>query len=703
MKYSKFLFASVVLSSLLVASCRTNILPTKKDPVISVFVNGTITTSTDIGSFDYLNVPALSYEVKADSTLLSDYKYLSNTNDLGHRVPNEVGSYKYIVTVKGDDKYNDASRTINFSLTKNKLTPTINTFVSINGETAVSTDSLTSISVTTDDTYSFAYNVTSGISSDYHFTSNTTNYGKTSPTEPGDYKYIVETVETDDYVATSKTVNFTIEAKVIPPITQTADINIFAINDFHGQIEPQSGRAGLVKTYSYLKNEKNNNPDTLLLDQGDTFQGSIYSNYNRGALLTDVTNYCQFDARTIGNHDFDWGTEALKKCAEMSYENYRTPTLGANLYDYDFDTKIAGNTFRSDLGVTKVTTRTLSNGIKVGIVGVIGMDQITSISTTMSKDFVFLNHVNIIKEQAEILRNDVKCDVVICSVHAPTSEVTGCDLADYVDLVLCGHSHQIEEEVEDDLYFLQFDSYSKHIGNVTLTYDFAKHDVIKTKVVTLDSYDLSTAKDDPTIVNLLNTYKEQCDIEASEVLVSKVNGNFYSSGELPRVMANAIYDKAVSEGYTIDLAMLNNARASLYSSDAPWKYKHIYQAFPFDNLIYIADVKGSELIKEIVNYTNYFYRSDTFTDTSFDSNRTYRIACIDFLLFHTGLRTYGTNPYYRQYDYFNINAGNYVGVLSKNYRLILKDWLVEKGYSTGTKTLSYSDFSTYNSHFRPFN
>ena len=70
-------------------------------------------------------------------------------------------------------------------------------------------------------------------------------------------------------------------------------VEIYATNDFHGQIEEQSGRSSLTQLMSYLK-AKSDNPNTLLLDQGDTWQGSIYSNSNRGKMMTDVMNYVRY-------------------------------------------------------------------------------------------------------------------------------------------------------------------------------------------------------------------------------------------------------------------------------------------------------------------------------------------------------------------------------------------------------------------------
>ena len=159
-------------------------------------------------------------------------------------------------------------------------------------------------------------------------------------------------------------------------------IDIYATNDIHGQVEGEGSSIDLLTFGTFMKNmgKKDN---TLLLDQGDTWQGSIYSNYNHGALINDVMCEARYSARTVGNHDFDWGVDYITANTKREYNGYTIPVLAANVYDYDFDSKTVGTTQQSDIG-QKSVTYTLKNGLKVGIVGTIGQDQITSISSMLS-------------------------------------------------------------------------------------------------------------------------------------------------------------------------------------------------------------------------------------------------------------------------------------------------------------------------------
>ena len=469
----------------------------------------------------------------------------------------------------------------------------------------------------------------------------------------------------------------------------SANVEIYATNDIHGQIFEEYGRAGVGKTMTYLKNHKDSN--TLLIDQGDTWQGNFYSNTNRGALITDVMNYVQYDARTIGNHDFDWGLEPLRNNKVREYNGYSAPVLGANIYDYNFTTKSIGNNFQSDIA-DETVTYVLDNGIKVGIVGVIGYNQITSITSTYVKEITFIEHTRVIKDKATELRQN-GCDVVVCSIHGGQEDVVNKGLANYVDLILCAHTHKIEETTEGDLYFGQFGSYTSGIGRVSLTYDFTTKDVSNTSASYISSQDIlsQTYTIDEEIQDIILSYVDNPIEDPEELVAGNVVGTFTAREQLPNLMCKAIYSQAKKEGYDIAFSFCNEARYTLNSTS--WTYDDIYQAFPFDNDIYIIDITYSEIMHEVAGWNNVYWSPDFNGVVS--QNQKVRIACIDFLAFHTNAS--------RNYDYFSDNNGDYVGKLSLTYRYILKNWLNEEGYRDG-KTLYSSTFGNYlTQHSKNFN
>ena len=466
------------------------------------------------------------------------------------------------------------------------------------------------------------------------------------------------------------------------PTTGSTKIEIYATNDIHGQIMEESGRAGILEFATFMK-QRSDEKNTLLIDQGDTWQGSIYSNYNHGELMTDMFNYIKYDARTIGNHDFDWGADYIAKNTAKTYDGYATPVLAGNIYDFNFSTKKVGTTQQSNLG-RKSVTYTLDNGVKVGILGCIGKGQITSISSNFTTNIAFTDHIKFIKDEATHLRNDEKCNVVIASIHAGQEDVLGNELNKYVDLVLCGHTHREESESEEGLYYVQNSGYAQGISRITLTYDYAKKDITRTTINRIAGYDINNNVSviDPAVQNIYTSYVDACQTAAQEVLATNLTGYWNMSENVENLMAKAIFDETVKEGYDVCLSYVNVARHDLKTS--PWTYADLYQSFPFDNTVYIADIKGSEFLYEIAHY-NYIYRNPAFTTNKIDPNGTYRIAVLDYLYFHTNESRY--------YDYFNTTGGSSTITLTKNYREILRDWLKDNGYNSGTE-LNANNYSS---------
>lgn len=464
---------------------------------------------------------------------------------------------------------------------------------------------------------------------------------------------------------------------------------ILATNDIHGTIYGDGDNTmNFDAAMTYIKN--NNSDNTLILDQGDTWQGSAYSNLNYGEMMTKVMTYAGYDSRTVGNHDFDWGLEPIiHNTAAATYNDKTMTTLAANVYDYNFDTKIEGDTQRSDIGGTSYI-KSLSSGLKVGVVGVIGSTQIKDISTAIVRDICFKNHIKTIKQEATKLR-EAGADFVICSIHGGKADVMDQGLASYIDLALCSHTHRYE--IDDDsegLQTVQFGSYGMMIGDISVTFNKKNRD----KTFFITSHYQSEINDkkfdiDPTITEIMAPYLEAVEEEANEVVAPNATGYFSKSEELPNLMCKAIYKTAEATNYNIDLSMVNVGRASINKES--WTYSDIYDAFPFDNKVYIVPIYGSDIKKELDYSSSFTYHEESISNL--EDNTKYNVAILDFLFFHSNQ--------YRYYDYFSRSLGditdfNSLPCLENNYRQILRHYLLDNYSST---LLDASDFDSGLSSF----
>ena len=268
------------------------------------------------------------------------------------------------------------------------------------------------------------------------------------------------------------------------------------------------------------------------------------------------------------------------------------------------------------------------------------------------------------------------------------------NLGNYVDLVLCGHTHQQEDGKDSDgLKFFQYGGNTNCVGYIDLKYNKDKNKVTIARdgVYKYSQINREVSEVDATIQGIIDQYSNECNLEANKIVVNNASSRFYNDKVCGNLMAKAIYDTAKKEGFDIDCAYVNDPRH--YLPKGKWTYADIYEAFPFDNVIYIIDISIDDYKKEIMNY-NWICKSN---DQSIDltSDHTIKVACIDYLAWHTN-----TNRYYDYFPsvkkYTDISS---VPTLSKTYRDILTDWLIEHDYDKEGHTLLYSDFYNNNREF----
>jgi len=231
------------------------------------------------------------------------------------------------------------------------------------------------------------------------------------------------------------------------PTSGTEVVDFYAINDFHGAISPDAyfGEPGLARVATYLKDKKDDKPDnTVIISSGDMYQGSYDAYHNRGRVVTESMNEIGFDSMTIGNHEFDWGTADILD--NVGWADF--PLLGANIMEYP------NTSVKSSIGEEYAI---IERGfLKIGIIGVIGQGQITSINSRYMQNLYFEEPTQIIKDLSVELREEQEVDIVVLSIHAGQYEVDySIPEGDYVDAVFCSHTHRVEQQVVNGVPFIQ--------------------------------------------------------------------------------------------------------------------------------------------------------------------------------------------------------------------------------------------------------
>ncbi|MCD8209408.1 MAG: 5'-nucleotidase C-terminal domain-containing protein [Coprobacillus sp.] len=467
-------------------------------------------------------------------------------------------------------------------------------------------------------------------------------------------------------------------------VTTPITIDFFANGDQHGVLEETQYNSetlpSMPEYVSFIYEQiENCEGSSILLSNGDLWQGTYESNFNYGALLNEIINEVGYVSFTLGNHEWDWGEEVIRENKSHS----QVPYLAANVVYRDTEEIV---------NYAQPYTIVEKDGLKIGIIGVIGKGQITSITSTMVDDIEFLYEEDAIIEYSDRLRTEFGCDLVIASMHAGTSDerstmrdlskVSDVSGKPYVDAAFTAHDHKATYGTMSGLAYANSGDNNQNLSHISLTYDSGE--VTYNTIENLSTSEVSeTYIEDIRTRELIDTY---CDDEIKNKgneIVGSIDSTFSDTKEAPNMLAQAMYEYVTSSGYSIDVAICNEARAKLYKGDVT--YRNLLDAYPFFNKTIIMEVTGIEL--STVAKSNYYYSPDSSLSINATYSDTYTIAICDYLAFHTG-----TN---RAYDNFFASSDPFVikGELEKYPCDIVYDYIKGKGGSLLASDYVGSNFS----------
>lgn len=260
-------------------------------------------------------------------------------------------------------------------------------------------------------------------------------------------------------------------------------ITILHTNDVHSHIDPfgpddgrNANKGGVARRASLVENIRKENPNTLLLDAGDIFQGTPYFNYYGGELEFKLMSMLKYDAATIGNHDFDNGIDGLY--AQLPHANF--DFVSAN---YDFSNTVL------DTHVKPYKTF-VKDGIKIGVFG-LGIELDGLVIKELYKETVYLNPTEIAQDMSRILKEEEHCDLVICLSHLGYNYRSNPDIPSDlnlarstkdIDLIIGGHTHTFlpkptieKNSAGNNVLVNQVGCYGLYLGKVDFYFDSDKN------------------------------------------------------------------------------------------------------------------------------------------------------------------------------------------------------------------------------------
>ncbi|MBP2621081.1 cell surface ecto-5'-nucleotidase Nt5e [Streptococcus panodentis] len=396
-----------------------------------------------------------------------------------------------------------------------------------------------------------------------------------------------------------------------PAAAQTNSLpeaTILHTNDVHGRIVEEKGVIGDAKLATVIKEERAKNPNVLVVDAGDAFQGLPISNSSKGEERAKILNEIGYDAMAVGNHEFDFGLDEARKYKEI----LKFPLLSSNTYAnnarvfqastiVDKDPAAEGDEFVV-IGVTTPETATKTH--PKNIPGVTFTDPITEVNRVIAEvearaaaegktynNYVILAHLGVDTTTPVEWRGSTLAEALSHNEALKGKRVT----------VIDGHSHTVQSTTYgDNVTYNQTGSYLHNIGKVT----FQANQLLGNP----QQISAETAKavtPDPTVAAMVSKIKEKYDAESAAVVVDKSPVELNGDRENVRVretnLGNVVADALYQYGQTgfankTDLAVTNGGGLrETIAKDKPITKGNIIAVLPFGNTISQIKVTGQNI------------------------------------------------------------------------------------------------------------
>ena len=260
-------------------------------------------------------------------------------------------------------------------------------------------------------------------------------------------------------------------------------LTILHTNDTHSHIDPfpaddsrNPNMGGVSRRASLIESIRAENPNVLLLDAGDIFQGTPYFNYYGGELEFKLMSMLKYDIATMGNHDFDNGIDGFY--SQLPHAKF--DFVSAN---YDFKNTILNE-------IVKPYKIFSKGGIKIGVFG-LGIKLEGLVDKKMYKETVYNDPIETADEMTRILKQEEKCDLIICLSHLgydyknDPEKISDLNLAkktEDIDLIIGGHTHTfldkptiVLNKIGEQTLVNQVGCYGINLGKIDFYFDYNKN------------------------------------------------------------------------------------------------------------------------------------------------------------------------------------------------------------------------------------
>lgn len=406
-------------------------------------------------------------------------------------------------------------------------------------------------------------------------------------------------------------------------ISSSSSITLLATTDVHGTVldydyamgKPTEKGQGLARVSTYVKSIRQNNKNVMLIDNGDTIQGTPLSYYydvmdkDLEYPMAKVMGSMKYDSWTLGNHEFNYGLDVLNRVIK-DYRSEGISILAANVYKQD----------KSNFVQPYIIKSFNINGKEVKV-AVIGLENKCVPSWEDKKHYEGLEFNDLVDEAKKWVK-EVRtkgANIVIVSAHSgeeteadvlPENQVN--EIATQVsgiDAIVAGHTHlkvndltkknpegkvvPIVESVKGAAGIAQFDMSIDSNGKLS---------GISTKNVVIDK----NIAEDSEIVNLIKPYQDAT-LKYVDTKIGTSSGEFTGQGQTNQPTAiMELINKVQKESAGTKLSIAAPLSSSAFIPKGDITIKDMMAVYTFENFLYGIKMNGKQL-KDWMEYSVRYY------------------------------------------------------------------------------------------------
>src|SRR5881296_883122 len=390
----------------------------------------------------------------------------------------------------------------------------------------------------------------------------------------------------------------------------TMCISILHTTDLHGHILPTSDydgnadRGGMARCVTQIRRWRRENPNSILIDVGDVYQGTDVSLRNKGELMIDLFNHLKYDAWIVGNHEFDWGIETFINALQRS----TMPVLAANTL---LNGKPAGASSDSQHPFAKIQPFILKEiaGIKLAIIGVTTPGMPFWLWPEFTRGLDFRNPVEPVRRAIASAKKGGANAIVLTGHMGLKTRTGGDDFANTVmaltsefpevAVFIAGHTHQdVPSRLTNGALFTQADHFGIHVGRVDLLFDRNSRKLLHREA----SCELMDTRFhlDHVVISRAKSQLAESDAALSEPIGELAETLHPRSrpgepSDIERLIGAAIMETLVERRVRVDGVMhgVFDEKANLVAG--PKTVNDIWNVLPYENYIVTAELTTEEI------------------------------------------------------------------------------------------------------------